>query len=638
MGLLDTANGFNNGVSKFASAISQALGSVPESSGSEGSGGRGTDSTPSNNLVENPFFTGLRDIGSYVPILGPAISTVGAFGNYALTGEQSSPEGATSRAKDVVENQEYVADPWALAMPTTDDVRSSMDDEQFDWYQRQFTPSMESLVTELAAGPIGSVLARGLARPTAKAAGELVGKNGSKLVGGVERAVNKSDNAIEAANKAARKEGKPKATFDEFLETIPEEARGFMGPIKEQTPKGFTEAYMDALPKEVKDWVESNVKYGSRSGKIAGAEEAAKTVPKLNKLNTEIKNLEMLGKGFGEAIPRLLRPLLDETDGMLDIGGLAYTSANMDDSDKTATVYGVPVDELNRMYEYEIYNKAMEDKAYRDAFVNRYGDTFNNFAAYGNLGNDLDYNSNRRDVTRDIFGLNDEGLNDLEIQGLKDIYFENGTINEDMTNDEMLDAILNYHWGADNIINPNQWMNNSDYQAAHALMGPDIAKQYWDYWVDNGYLGLDDTGNAFSGLGNDWDKLDMKDLSAYINAGNLINLANEYGYVPTDADMEKISDVFGEAGDKSRFTWMPEGAGTKEMNGRTYSPQEWNPGSLNYSSEEILNALINAQAYGDYSGLNPYFGFGDPLIHSNMTDAVASALEKSSNGKKVGRG
>jgi len=541
----------------------QSQANPAQSSGQQGSGGRGAGSTSSYNLVEDPFFTILRDVGSYVPIFGPAISTVGAFGNYVLTGEQSSPEGATSRAKDVVENRSFEADPW-LIQPTADDVRSSMDDEQFDWYQRQFMPAASSIAAEAFGGLAGGALANAGAKVASKSATEATEK------------------AVGTAAKEASELGDDAASA--FLKGMEPSAN-------------FPKAARDA-----------------------------------------IKNAQLAGLMFGEGIPRILRPLVDSTNGTLDIGGLAYTGANMAEADKTATVYGVPVDELNRMYEYQIYNKAMEDKAYRDAFVNRYGDTFKDFAAYGNLGNDLDYNSNRRDVTRDIFGLNDDGANDLEIQGLKDIYFENGTINEDMTNEEMLDAILNYHWGADNIINPYQWMNDSDYEAAHALMGPDIAQQYWDYWIDNGYLGLDDTGNAFSGLGNDWDKLDMKDLSAYINAGNLINLANEYGYVPTDADMEKISDVFGRAGDKSRFTWMPENADTKEMNGRTYSPQEWNPGSLNYSSEEIVNALMNAQVYGDYSGLNPYFGFGDPLIHANMTDAVASALEKSSNGKKIGRG
>ena len=569
MGLLDTfTGGFDSGVGKFGSAISQALGSVPESVGSGGSGGRGTDSAPSHNLVEDPVFTGLRDIGSYVPILGPAISTVGAFGNYALTGEQSSPENATSRAKEVAENQEYVADPWAIAMPTVDDVRSSMDDEQFDWYQKQFSPAMESLVTELAAGPIGSVLARGASRSAMKAA-----ETGAKAI----------DEGVKASTRIANNTGDDMA--------------------------------------------------------LAALKNPALTATARQNLNAPIKNAQMLGKGFGEVIPRLLRPLLDETDGMLDIGGLAYTSANQGGDDNTPDkVYGIPVDELNKMYEYQIYNKAMEDKAYRDAFVNKYGDTFNDFAAYGNLGDDLDYNSNRRDVTRDIFGLNDDGLNDLEIQGLKDIYFENGTINDEMTNDEMLDAILNYHWGADNIIDPNQWINNADYEAAHALMGPDLADQYWRYWVDNGYLGLDETGNAFSGLG-DWDKLDMDDLAAAINTGNLINLADRYGYVPTDADMEKISDVWGKAGDQSRFTWLPEGSDTKEMGGRTYSSYDWNPGSNTYSSQELLNALYNAQLYKDYSGLNPYYGFGNPLVDSNMTDAAAAALERASNGKKkIGRG
>ena len=297
--------------------------------------------------------------------------------------------------------------------------------------------------------------------------------------------------------------------------------------------------------------------------------------------------------------------------------------------DPNQLYYGLTRDQINQMYEDAIYNAAMEDQAYRRLFNDAgYGDLYGSYAAYGSLGDTTDYSS-RRDVTRDIFGLG--GSNpDLEIQGLKDIYLENGTINKDMTDDEMLDAILEAHWGAGNIINPYQWMSDEAYQAANPFGGSSAGQGYADYWLENGVIPVDESG-VFGGLEGDWSKLDNEDFSALVAAGNIINQLNA-GWRPTDADMGAMSQVFQNAGDLSSFAYLPTDNSESEYKGR-----EWNANQRAnaYAMAQLLQAMAAAEG-GDYSGLTPYVDSNMALGDAYMTDTVAKAIENST-GKKVGR-
>lgn len=294
-------------------------------------------------------------------------------------------------------------------------------------------------------------------------------------------------------------------------------------------------------------------------------------------------------------------------------------------------IYGKTPAEISQMYEDAIYDLAMQDEAYRQAFDEAgYGDLYGSYAAYGSLGDTLDY-SNRRDITRDIFGLNADNPN-LEIKGLKDIYYENGVLNDQMSDDEKLEALLNAHWGADNIINPYLWMNDASYEAANPFAGSTAANAYAQYWLENGVIPVDETGNVFAGLGNNWDKLDNADLAAMINAGNVLNQASN-GWQANDMDLAALSNIFGGAGDTAMFSYLPEGVDENEG----YQSREWNPGNRNYQAQYLGQALQNAQLNQDYSGLNPYFDYGLALGDTDLTDAVMAALEESSGGKKIGR-
>lgn len=341
-------------------------------------------------------------------------------------------------------------------------------------------------------------------------------------------------------------------------------------------------------------------------------------------------------------------------------GGGAISSASIDDSSKkvakerelakTATeagiapeelIYGKTPEEISKMYEDAIYDLAMQDETYRQAFNDAgYGDLYGSYAAYGSLGDTNDYSS-RRDVTRDVFGLNDEGDNALEIKGLKDIYKENGVINDDMTNEEMLEAILDAHWGAGNIIDPYQWLYDASYQQANPFAGTTAGDAYAQYWLDSGFIPALQEGsdNVFAGLGNGWDQLDNADLAALINAGNVINQANS-GMQFTDQDLAALTSVFGEGfegrgggGDRALFAYLPEGASENEG----YNSREWNGNGKSYSAQNIMQAIAEA-SQGNYNYLNPYLKYDLALGDSDMTDAVMAAIEANDRQqRKIGR-
>lgn len=287
---------------------------------------------------------------------------------------------------------------------------------------------------------------------------------------------------------------------------------------------------------------------------------------------------------------------------------------------------GYTKDDLSNMYEDAIYNAAMANEDYRKLFDEAgYGD-YGSYAAYGSLGDTLDYDS-RREITRDIFGL-DDTQPDLEIQGLKDIYFENGTINDKMTPDEMLDAILEAHWGAGNIINPYQWMTDEAYQAANPFNGSSAAAGYTDYWQQSEMLPAD----VFANLSGDWGQLDDTDFATLVAAGNILNQINN-GWKPSDADLEAMSQLFQNAGDLASFAYLPDDGSESEYKGRDWTANRY---ANAYTMPQLLQTMAAANDNGDYSGLTPYVDSNMALGDAYMTDTIAKAIEDST-GKKVGR-
>lgn len=291
-------------------------------------------------------------------------------------------------------------------------------------------------------------------------------------------------------------------------------------------------------------------------------------------------------------------------------------------------VYGVAPSALAQMYEDEIYDLAMAND---EQLRNKYGNQFGSYLDYSFLGDTTNYDD-RRDVTRDIFGLN-EGDNPYEIKGLKDIYFENGTINNDMTNEEMLDAILNRHFGAEYLIDPNLWLNNAEYQASHQLGGSvDYGTAFLNRLLDNGYFPVTAGTNIFEGIKN-LDSLDNDDFVALLNAGDIINRANS-GKQFDDKDLQDISNWLGSLGDRASFAFLPEGA--NENNG--YYGHEWNSRGRKYDSQSVKNAIFAAGTNpnrGVYDNLEAFTPYG---IDVDMADAIMEAIEKNDKqGRKIGR-
>lgn len=429
---------------------------------------------------------------------------------------------------------------------------------------------------------------------------------------------------------------------------------------------------LEKYPPEVQEFIKSQIPYATAPGKYWGAR-AAEPVLQSGKTLQDSLYMNAGKQAIGRMLDVLGQPLINQTFGSMaeapegetgllinDDGTGTGTGTDIDPKnlkndtgedeenfapianreDPNKTYYGKTASELMRMYEDQIYDAAMADAAYKKAFEDAgYDlDKLGSYALYGNLGDSMDMES-RRDVTRDIFGLN-EGDNPLEIQGLRQIYKDNGTINDNMTKDEMLDAIMNRHWGADYIINPSEWMGKNDYELSHMLNGNTAAQKYSKYWLDNGYIPLpggETWDDALKSMGGSMSYLDSNDIATMINAGNIANqIRNGVVFDPT----LQISPVLQGAGDQSEFSWLDN---ADEVS--PYSDWEKNTRNRDYSAEAIGQAMVNEylKAHPELGqmpqataqNINVYEPFG---IDADIADFLAAEMEaKDRKGRHIGR-
>ena len=290
--------------------------------------------------------------------------------------------------------------------------------------------------------------------------------------------------------------------------------------------------------------------------------------------------------------------------------------------------YGHTLNELGQMYENDIINAAINDPEYRKLYEEAgYLEPYGSYVNYADLGDSTDYSS-REDITRDIFGLNPE-RRDLEIKGLQQIYKEQGIINDKMTDEEKLQAILEDKF-INNRVDPYEWLSNADYESQHPLLGTTLGNEFADYWIENQYIPPQYV-EALQGLGNDVNTMDAKDIAAMINTGNIANqMMAGTRFDPSLFGGE--SGYLTGAGDKSDWAWL---SGDESKDNGLYRPEKgWNANGRDYSAAAIGEALFKAaenpeaESYWNLSAYGPYG------IDADMADYLAAMAEQTDKQKR----
>lgn len=322
-----------------------------------------------------------------------------------------------------------------------------------------------------------------------------------------------------------------------------------------------------------------------------------------------------------------------------DAGAEGLANGDEDNPTQLAGRLGLDDAALASMYEDELFDLAMENEEYKELLREAgYGD-FTSWLGYANLGDNLDYGSTRYNVTRDLYGLNPD-RQDLAIQELNEKYKRAGVINDEMTEEEAVRAIMNRHWDDEHIIDPRRWAYDEAYQAAHPFEGSSVAEKYINAMIDMGLYTMpgaenDDPFKLLTGDKEgkgDMTSLDRKDLLAAIAVGNEINRMKA-GYKPNEHDMDLYNRILGGAGDLSKFSFLPDG----EDSSGDFQWRTWADADRDYSSQAILTSLAKAAQTGDYSDLDvPFTGYGMNLFSANLADALMHWAETSS-GRHVGR-
>lgn len=309
---------------------------------------------------------------------------------------------------------------------------------------------------------------------------------------------------------------------------------------------------------------------------------------------------------------------------------------------------GIPLNELRKLYENDIYNRALEDAAYKQALIDAgFGDYVNGWASYADLGDTLDpdLDPKRRAMTAAIFGL--DGNRDLEIEGLRDIFLQNNMINENMSDEEMLDALMDAHWSPDRIINKSALASDANYLRDNPINGMTAAYDYMKHWYDDGtWQGIVDLMNGndlYKNVnGDDWTQINGEDLGEMFSFANAAMQADK-GKLLTNDELAMLNDIAGKAGDYAGIQLIPSDA--DELGG--YSAYDWaDTSNRDYS----MNSLINALA-GPYNAsvsqaslepmINPYqeygMSLGDDVLFDYLANHVGAAYDKAGSNLKVGR-
>lgn len=360
------------------------------------------------------------------------------------------------------------------------------------------------------------------------------------------------------------------------------------------------------------------------------------------------------GRPGGEGIANQIDEIMKETGW--DTGAIGEDNGSGSGGDilgpmppgmnEAVMAYNMPLSEYTALTQRQQYNKALEDQALRDYYAQTYADQDQwgdllgelGYEAFRDIGDRGDY-SYKHDLVRDLFGYNRnaEGNAQYGIVGWNDM--ARGAIPglAEMSDEDAIQAIMNYMWAPENIIDPYRYATDEAYAKSKNLGDLDSA-DYLGQYFGNNYIGNGITDNFLGSLvdeeGNPLYNLDNYDLGLMFMTANLMNQGIGGNF--DESDLALMNELLGLGGDNATFSFAGDDEEGFDWN---YDPKR------RYQVAAMLNQLKDQQmdiaangGRGDQYALNVYSGEGvdSDLIDANMADDLMGYLE-AQTGRKISR-
>jgi len=249
------------------------------------------------------------------------------------------------------------------------------------------------------------------------------------------------------------------------------------------------------------------------------------------------------------------------------------------------------------------------------------------YEQWRDIGQTNDYQG-KHDLVRDVLGLGKDSSK--AIPGWLELYDNSGIDTNRGKNNErdeqIIQDVMDYMWGADNIINPYLWAENeNNYAANHDLGGEGTAARLGEYFAENYYPNNGE--NYFQQFRNPetgealFPQLDNKDLGIITMAQNLANKdLSKFG----EDNIDQIAAILNGAGDNASFDFL----GDNEEGGVNRASQS------QYNLRDLLQATSNYALPYDVYGAKGEAGVNSPIWSKVADDIMADIARSTGKGIK----
>lgn len=297
----------------------------------------------------------------------------------------------------------------------------------------------------------------------------------------------------------------------------------------------------------------------------------------------------------------------EEVVATVEAAGTAVTESG-------EVIPGVSQEEWDNMSQREQYQKIVEADAYSRWLVENFGDEY--VGDYGYEGwRDLASGGDKRALIAAMLGYSDDGQ--YLIPGWQEMWEQSG-VDFSGDNDQDIENVYQYMWGDENIIDPDMWLTSGDtaYQGSHNLSeDEESAKRLAEYMLDQEGFDIENLDQQLFPAG--YNNQDLAALIMYQN--DVLNNADAFGSW-TQEDLDKLSDLLGEAGDSRKYQFNDT------------SEELWELPSKNYGWNRWYDLWARGKEPAEY-----YDGADvDNVVDANLAAAYMKMIEDST-GKKIGR-
>lgn len=311
------------------------------------------------------------------------------------------------------------------------------------------------------------------------------------------------------------------------------------------------------------------------------------------------------------------------------------------DMNEIAEIYGMPLADYNALSQRDQFINALQQDDLNKYYLDTYGDAImgdNGYEWFRDLGENGNM-QDKHDLVRDLFGYNldENGNSRYGVEGWQDLARNSGI---DLSGDDEQDIqnILEYMWGAENIINPYLYLNvggdSGDYASTVNLSNNDAtgvtSSELANYLLNTygDFQRIADTN------GVDLGGLDSRDFANMMAFGNM--MYNGLGSGFNDADLANAGNMLGLGGDLAKFKYSDEGE--EGFDWQSSDDRIYDPSVIYQNLVQMYNAAnagapvpIN-QIYDIYSGEGV-----DSAINAHLADDMMAYIQNKNAGKSISR-